>query len=381
MEERLYTISEVADKLGLATKTLRRWEETGKFTPQRTLGGQRRYSLTDLQILDAIKHGTITGSKDLLTIEAAAKLFGVTPATILRWEDSGKIHPLITTGITYYPRHRLVSKMEELQKLPRVEEPTTTFKSVPLDPVPSPSNLPRFTPPAAPPPPTKKALEKSKLGLDNLPPVLLNLMVTIIMIVVYHLIFNSQANTTTQEVVNDGSIQGVSQARDPALNLLDSILDKAGNLKPLSLTTSFLSLTPSAPPDKAVPGSLYFDAGSQSLKLFTNNWIELTKSSTYTLGDSELIAGNTILAKGQKSLTVNNPNLTSDSTVIVTFMSDISPASTYWITKQTGSFTVHLTESVANQIAIDYLIINPILNPETLEPTSPPSPTLESLTR
>jgi len=114
--EKLYSIQEVAVKLNLSDKTLRRWEEAGRFTPSRTLGNQRRYSIEDLQILDAIKHGTINKQSDLLSLTQASSICGVTPTTIMRWENEGKIHPFITSGNTYYPRTKLVEKMDELKQ-------------------------------------------------------------------------------------------------------------------------------------------------------------------------------------------------------------------------------------------------------------------------
>ena len=41
---KLYSISQAAKELGVATSTLRRWEYEGKLFPQRTQGNQRRYS-------------------------------------------------------------------------------------------------------------------------------------------------------------------------------------------------------------------------------------------------------------------------------------------------------------------------------------------------
>ena len=44
------SIGQAAKLLGVATSTLRRWEDEGRLVPaQRTQGGQRRYSLTALQ--------------------------------------------------------------------------------------------------------------------------------------------------------------------------------------------------------------------------------------------------------------------------------------------------------------------------------------------
>ena len=98
-----YSITEVAEKLNLSDKTLRRWEEAGRFTPSRTEGNQRRYNMEDLQILDAIKHGSLPDQKDLLSANQAAAMLGVTEPTIERFVAEGKIHPFITVGHTFYP--------------------------------------------------------------------------------------------------------------------------------------------------------------------------------------------------------------------------------------------------------------------------------------
>ena len=43
------SISTAAQALGVSTSTLRRWEASGRLTPARTEGGQRRYDLTTLR--------------------------------------------------------------------------------------------------------------------------------------------------------------------------------------------------------------------------------------------------------------------------------------------------------------------------------------------
>ncbi len=44
----LLSIQEAADLLGVSTNTLRRWETEGKITSERTVGGHRRYQVSDL---------------------------------------------------------------------------------------------------------------------------------------------------------------------------------------------------------------------------------------------------------------------------------------------------------------------------------------------
>ena len=55
LKPELLTIQQVSEKLGVATKTLRRWEAKGVIKPQRTIGNQRRYTLADIE---ALKTGT-----------------------------------------------------------------------------------------------------------------------------------------------------------------------------------------------------------------------------------------------------------------------------------------------------------------------------------
>ena len=53
-----FKISQAADFLGVSTKTLRRWDAAGHLTPQRTTGGQRYYTRTQLE--GAMNHKTQT---------------------------------------------------------------------------------------------------------------------------------------------------------------------------------------------------------------------------------------------------------------------------------------------------------------------------------
>ncbi len=47
--QHLFTIAGAADKLGVSTKTLRRWEKKGFIMPVRTAGNQRRYSIEQIE--------------------------------------------------------------------------------------------------------------------------------------------------------------------------------------------------------------------------------------------------------------------------------------------------------------------------------------------
>lgn len=48
MNETTYTISEAAARIGVSVGTLRRWDRENILTPARTLGGDRRYTESDI---------------------------------------------------------------------------------------------------------------------------------------------------------------------------------------------------------------------------------------------------------------------------------------------------------------------------------------------
>jgi len=49
MAKELLTINQAAKRLGVAKKTIRRWETSGKITSKRTAGGHRRFDISKLK--------------------------------------------------------------------------------------------------------------------------------------------------------------------------------------------------------------------------------------------------------------------------------------------------------------------------------------------
>lgn len=49
--EKLITLQEASEILGVSKITLRRWDNSGKFKALRTIGGARRYSEEDINKL------------------------------------------------------------------------------------------------------------------------------------------------------------------------------------------------------------------------------------------------------------------------------------------------------------------------------------------
>lgn len=367
--DKSYTISEVADKLSLNDKTLRRWEESGKFKSSRTLGNQRRYSIEDLQILDAIKHGIIDSQADLLTLNQAASLAGVVPTTIKRWEDQGKIHPFVTAGRTYYPRTRLLAKLDELS-----QEPAAPVPQISLEPTParSEAKIPHERSDIGTARPQTPSLSLEKPAPNHiLTQYLPNFVLIIVIISIYHLLV-----IAPQQLSSPAGSADLADSADPAdsLALLNSILEPGGNLNTQgSITASRLSLLPANTPANPAPGTLYYDSGTGTLRLYSDSWTDLGNpagpTTPITLQNTELISGTGIIKKGASELLVNNRVISPDTPVVLTFTSDYSPAKKYWLELGQGSFTIYTDYPVGQNSTFTYLIMIPDSAPDQGEPS------------
>lgn len=343
--DKLYTIQEVAAKLGLSDKTLRRWEEAGRFQSTRTLGNQRRYTIEDLQILDAIKHGTINLQSDLLTPTQAAALCGVSPATIQRWENEGKIHPFITSLNTFYPRPKLMEKLDELKKS-SVEPPLTPEPEIPTlhettQPMLQGTHLNRN--PRLPVEEGSSADERRvPIGpltpIASFSPILTNALVTLVLILSYHFFFNASSTPISPKPSTppaQGSVQGV-QAPDPRLDLLE----------------------------KKIQDHLAAEILKDAKPLPT---------TTINLDNTALITGTASIPKGQDRLALTSDNVTATTPITITFTSDFSPAKKYWVTTNPGSFTLHTDFPVGADASFHYSFLAPASTPT---PSSTPSAVL-----
>ena len=81
--DKMISISEAGKVLGVTTRTLKRWEETGKLKVYRTLGNHRRYKLSEVEALFGLNEKEELESneemvKDLISIVTcfSARLYG-----------------------------------------------------------------------------------------------------------------------------------------------------------------------------------------------------------------------------------------------------------------------------------------------------------------
>lgn len=95
--EKLLTPQEVANLFHVDPKTVTRWADAGKLGAIRTLGGHRRYRVTEIdELLNPPK---------LLSIEQVAKLFQVTERTVRGWS----LKSIQTTDGPYYREDDLLA--------------------------------------------------------------------------------------------------------------------------------------------------------------------------------------------------------------------------------------------------------------------------------
>src|SRR3972149_7132432 len=135
---RTLPVSEAASFLGVSAETLRRWDRKGILKPFRTKGGQRRYSLANLE---AYKNGE-RSAKTPLKISQAAEQLGVHPETLRRWERDGAIKSQRTTG---------GQRRYSAQELEKISSPDSQ-ESLPPLPTPAAAASPVAPPPPPPPP-------------------------------------------------------------------------------------------------------------------------------------------------------------------------------------------------------------------------------------
>jgi excisionase family DNA binding protein len=91
-EDRVLTPAEAAAVLKVDTSTLRRFEDQGKLTSGRTVGGHRRYWEQDVRAL-AAERARIAAAEEEETMGAdeVASLFAVKRSAVLQWAREGKI--------------------------------------------------------------------------------------------------------------------------------------------------------------------------------------------------------------------------------------------------------------------------------------------------
>ncbi len=99
-------LSEASRVLGVSPATLRRWSDAGRLRVFTTPGGHRRFSRSALERLlpaDRSRRPSIGGaglspSRIARTYRRASRVLGISPATLRRWSDAGRLRVFTTPG-------------------------------------------------------------------------------------------------------------------------------------------------------------------------------------------------------------------------------------------------------------------------------------------
>ncbi|HWE82928.1 MAG TPA: MerR family transcriptional regulator [Gaiellaceae bacterium] len=113
----LLQIGDAADRVGLSLRTIRHWESVGLVTPQRTSGGLRLYTETDIERLLVLKR-----MKPLdLSLGAMAELIGLLDAVAVDGADARALDELAVfqdrAGAAIVKHELYVEQARELRDL------------------------------------------------------------------------------------------------------------------------------------------------------------------------------------------------------------------------------------------------------------------------
>ncbi|WP_027719188.1 MerR family transcriptional regulator [Desulfovirgula thermocuniculi] len=134
-EEKLYTISELAQEFGVTTRTIRYYEEVGLLAPRRDESGQRLYTRRDRARLKLILRGKRFGFS-LQEIKEMLDLYDVDPTQkeqlkktieygerrIAEIEEMIRDLQLLKEEMLEY-RNRFLAMLEELEGKKEVDPP------------------------------------------------------------------------------------------------------------------------------------------------------------------------------------------------------------------------------------------------------------------
>ncbi|HEB14041.1 MAG TPA: MerR family transcriptional regulator, partial [candidate division WWE3 bacterium] len=287
--EKLLPIGKAAQYLGISTKTLRRWENQGRISPSRTQGNQRRYSLSDLEDLKALKEGSrlpISTEKPILSASEAAKKLGVSSRTMRRWEKEGDLPQALRTS----GGHRRYSP-RELKRF-QIEAKARNHASQ------TPTAKPKYPPPGQPPYiPIRSAEEfrpRPKLAVRYL------LLATLVLITLASVVWANLPNLT-KERVKRALIPGVE---NPIVDVNDALEYQGAGafitglkaklpLETSSLVTEVLRVTNDAILNTSrFLGTVFF--GSDSSYFISPTGDAVFNSVTSSKVDAEILSSITI---------------------------------------------------------------------------------------
>lgn len=154
-----YTISQTSKLLGVSRRTIYRWIDLRKLTLHKDDTGAGIISAEDI---DNLKPGAfpkiqralppLPTNPSLFSVSQAARMMGISPRTLFRWEHAGLVTSIRTAGgARRYDPEKLQKVMEQRTTYQRL--PKTLSKDIPIEPIESfPSPLSPLSPLSPQPP-------------------------------------------------------------------------------------------------------------------------------------------------------------------------------------------------------------------------------------
>jgi len=165
-------------------------------------------------------------------------------------------------------------------------------------------------------------------------PILTNILITFILLISYHLLFNQPSAPISPKSSTTGTVQGAATAKDPRLD---------------DLITKFQDFVSAQTLKDAKP-------------------IPVT---TINLDNTALIYGISTLSKGKNQISVTQDKVTASTPITVTFINDYAPAKKYWVTTTQGSFTLHTDFPVSSDSTFNYNFLALPSSPSAIPTVTP----------
>jgi DNA-binding XRE family transcriptional regulator len=170
-QEKKYTISQAAKRIGVSKRTIQRWIKSKKIPFQIDPNGIHllnetallsKKPLTNHQGLMATPLSSSSLSSGLLSAALAAKSLGISKRTLLRWEKAGLITPTRTVGGARRYNTKDITALSSsripYQRVPKIPE-TLVSDTI---------NIPPQPPPEAMQPTQEIIPDSPKTGIDTI---------------------------------------------------------------------------------------------------------------------------------------------------------------------------------------------------------------------
>jgi len=394
-----YPIGETAKRLNVSIKTLRRWDSSGLIHSKRNERNQRLFNLSELEHFKTSQNN----NSQIYSITQAANYLKLSVKTLRRWEKAGRIKayrnernqrifmasdvyqakqltssytsiPLSSSSYNYFKPHLSVGLLAiptlivsfSISILKPLSDPDkyiskssdraisvvstvlpTQTESQPYSQLDSPAlELASQA--------KSKELESINLVVEAPPsPSSLDTVSDQINNINSNIDINANINNVVDHNQSTSSAQLIIALLSTAKDLLNIYKDVVipQNLQSFDSTTS-LTDTNQLSSSAASLSNSYLNHDGNLVQTTENEALEKVESEDY-------LSGNEVFGVGivQATYPLSTSLSSGEYTIHLTFKSDYSPATRYWITQDTNTFTLHLDAPVSTPAAFSWIAV------------------------